>query len=164
MHSFDLYILHTHNISSPFHLQHIILLSDGRLTNHPSTPPCIPSHVYPCNSMHCHKNKNMPGCTFGWSIFNHNNQLLPCPQSLFMRFLVFIHLFVWARMVQSVKRKPRLAIYRSQGSSLIALAVFFWYGALANFLLQIASVASEQHGKNNGSLNQWTIRVKITSR
>jgi len=29
---------------------------------------------------------------------------------------------------------------------------------------QIASVASEHHGKSNGGPNQWIIRVKITPR
>ena len=32
--------------------------------------------------------------------------------------------------------------------------VFSWYGPLANFSLQIASVASEHHSKNNGGLKQ----------
>ena len=42
--------------------------------------------------------------------------------------------------------------------------VFFWYGPLANHSLQIASVGSDHHGKNNGGPNQWIIRVSITPR
>jgi len=40
--------------------------------------------------------------------------------------------------------------------------MFFWYGPLASLSLQIASVASEHHDKNNGGSNQWITRVKIT--
>jgi len=43
-------------------------------------------------------------------------------------------------------------------------AEFFWYGRLASPSLQIASVGSEHHGKNNGGPNQWIIRVKVTPR
>jgi len=42
--------------------------------------------------------------------------------------------------------------------------VLSWYGLLVRLSLQIASVASEHHGNNNGGPNQWIIRVKITAR
>jgi len=35
----------------------------------------------------------------------------------------------------------------------------FWYGLLATLSHQIACVASEHHGKSNGSFSQW---IKIT--
>jgi len=38
----------------------------------------------------------------------------------------------------------------------------FWYRPLSSLSLQIASVASGHHGKNNGGPNQWIIRVKLT--
>jgi len=39
--------------------------------------------------------------------------------------------------------------------SLIGGGVFFWYGLLASFSLQIASVASEHYGENKGGIDQW---------
>jgi len=39
---------------------------------------------------------------------------------------------------------------------------FLWYGPLASLSLQIGSVASEHHGKNNGGPNQWIVKVQIT--
>jgi len=47
-------------------------------------------------------------------------------------------------------------------SSLTVGWLFFRYGPLASFSLQIDSEASEHHGKNNGGPNQWIIRIKIT--
>jgi len=64
----------------------------------------------------------------------------------------------------SIVKKLGYCILRIAGSSLTADKVFFWYGPLASLSLQIASVASEQHGKNNRGPNQWIIRVKITPR
>jgi len=49
---------------------------------------------------------------------------------------------------------------RIAGSSLTACGVFFWYGPLESPSLQIASVASDHHGKNNGGRNRW-IRSEI---
>jgi len=53
---------------------------------------------------------------------------------------------------------------RVAGSSLTAGGVCFWYGPVANIMLQIASMASKQYGKNNGGPNQGIIGVKITPR
>ena len=46
----------------------------------------------------------------------------------------------------------------------VGAAAAGWYGPLASLSLQIASVASEHHGQNNGGPNQWIIRVEIAPR
>jgi len=55
-----------------------------------------------------------------------------------------------------------ICILRIAGLSLTAGGVFFSYGPLESLSLQIASMISEHHGKNNRGPNQWIIRVKIT--
>jgi len=49
-------------------------------------------------------------------------------------------------------------------ASLTAGEVSFWNRPLASLSLQIASMVSKHHGKNNGGPNQWIVRLKITTR
>jgi len=51
-------------------------------------------------------------------------------------------------------------VYKSQVGAAAAGGV---YGTLASLVLQIASMASEHHGKNVGRPNQWIIMDKNTS-
>jgi len=53
---------------------------------------------------------------------------------------------------------------RIESLSLTAGEMFFWYGPSISLSFQIANVASEHHGKNNGGPNQWIIRVMISPR
>jgi len=62
-------------------------------------------------------------------------------------------------VITAVECWGEFAIYKMQVQ---AGEVLFWYGSLATPSLQIASVAPEHDGKNNGGPNKWIIRVKIT--
>jgi len=45
----------------------------------------------------------------------------------------------------------------------LRVGVFFWYGLLASFSLQIANVASGHHGQNKGALRAarfWRVTCK----
>jgi len=50
----------------------------------------------------------------------------------------------------SIGKKLGCCFPRIAASSITAGAVFFWYGYLTSLSLQIASVVTEHHGKNNG--------------